>query len=90
MATKFHPTQEKRVRAVKVRLTDSELHFLHKAARMRNMNLSAYIRMLIEDDVYTRKKPHFERKTAKKRMKIIARRATMTGDADGKQTADAE
>ena len=89
MATKFHPTNDKKVRAVKVRLTEGDLEMLHRAAAARCMTLSAYIRGLIEDDVYTQKRPHIERKTAKKRIKNKVRRATIRRYA-GEQTADEE
>lgn len=89
MATKFHPTNDKKVRAVKVRLTESDLETLHRAAAARRMTLSAYIRGLIDDDVYAQNRPHFERKTAKKRIKNKARRATIRRYAD-EQAADEE
>lgn len=78
----FHPTQEKRTRAVKVRMTDAELDFLHRAAERSRMNLSAYIRGLIEDDVWRQKSAHLVRKPSKKRRKMVAW-ATRSGKGGG-------
>lgn len=74
---RFHPTMDKKVRSVKVRLTEGELDMLHSAAADVQLTLSEYIRRLIEDDVYSHKSRYFERKPAKKcektRKKQLAR-----------------
>lgn len=85
---RYRPTLQRKVRSLRVRLTNSEFDHVHRAAAARMMTLSGYIIGLIDDD-FARFNAENARKNAKKTRKKAQKRTILQTGAAYSRDAEA-